>query len=148
MFPPGPRLPVEYAVRGGESRPWLTAVESMTAPQPDRRHAAHARLRQVAEIAFDPISTSMPRPSPSGPSSTTSETSPEVLSRGSKDSPSTRAFEEDAPTLGDSMEHDTVWRMETFEALRERSSTCSKSLGPIELKGVAYPVLLFRAALS
>jgi class 3 adenylate cyclase len=32
---------------------------------------------------------------------------------------------------------DTVWRMETFEAL-----------GPIELKGVADPVLLFRAASS
>jgi len=41
-----------------------------------------------------------------------------------------------------------VWRMETFEGLRERVLDRFEALGPIELKGVAYPVLLFRAAAS
>jgi hypothetical protein len=41
---------------------------------------------------------------------------------------------------------DTVWSMETFEALRER--VLFGALGPIELKGVADPVPLFRAASS
>jgi hypothetical protein len=41
---------------------------------------------------------------------------------------------------------DTVWRMETFEALRERVLDRFEALGPIELKGVADPVPLFRAA--
>jgi class 3 adenylate cyclase len=41
---------------------------------------------------------------------------------------------------------DTVWRMETFEALRERVLDRFEALGAIELKGVADPVPLFRAA--
>jgi class 3 adenylate cyclase len=41
---------------------------------------------------------------------------------------------------------DTVWSMETFEALRERVLDRFEALGPIELKGVADPVPLFRAA--
>jgi hypothetical protein len=43
---------------------------------------------------------------------------------------------------------DTVWKMETFEALRERVLDRFEALGPIELKGVADPVPLFRAASS
>jgi len=43
---------------------------------------------------------------------------------------------------------DTVWSMETFEALRERVLDRFEALGPIELKGVADPVPLFRAASS
>jgi hypothetical protein len=43
---------------------------------------------------------------------------------------------------------DTVWRMERFEALRERVLDRFEALGPIELKGVAYLVPLFRAASS
>jgi hypothetical protein len=42
---------------------------------------------------------------------------------------------------------DTVWRMETFEP-RERVFDRFEALGPIELKGVADPVPLFRAASS
>jgi hypothetical protein len=41
---------------------------------------------------------------------------------------------------------DTVWSMETFEALRERVLDRFEALGAIELKGVADPVPLFRAA--
>jgi hypothetical protein len=41
---------------------------------------------------------------------------------------------------------DTVWRMETFEALREWVLDRFEALGPIELKGVADPVPMFRAA--
>jgi class 3 adenylate cyclase len=41
---------------------------------------------------------------------------------------------------------DTVRSMETFEALRERVLDRFEALGPIELKGVADPVPLFRAA--
>jgi class 3 adenylate cyclase len=41
---------------------------------------------------------------------------------------------------------DTVWRMETFDALRERVLDRFEALGAIELKGVADPVPLFRAA--
>jgi hypothetical protein len=37
--------------------------------------------------------------------------------------------------------------METFEP-RERALDWFEALGPIELKGVAYPKLLFRAAPS
>jgi hypothetical protein len=40
---------------------------------------------------------------------------------------------------------DTVWSMETFEALRERVLDRFEALGPIELKGVADRVPL-RAA--
>ena len=43
---------------------------------------------------------------------------------------------------------DTVWKMETFEALRERVLDRFEALGPIELKRVAHPVTLFRAASS
>jgi hypothetical protein len=43
---------------------------------------------------------------------------------------------------------DTVWKMETFEALRERVLDRFEALGPIEPKGVADPVPLFRAASS
>lgn len=43
---------------------------------------------------------------------------------------------------------DTLRRMETFEALRERVIDRFEALGPIELKGVADPVPLFRAASS
>jgi class 3 adenylate cyclase len=39
-----------------------------------------------------------------------------------------------------------MWRMETFDALRERVLDRFEALGPIELKGVADPVPLFRAA--
>jgi class 3 adenylate cyclase len=38
--------------------------------------------------------------------------------------------------------------METFEALRERVLDRFEALGPFELKGVADPVPLFRAASS
>jgi hypothetical protein len=38
--------------------------------------------------------------------------------------------------------------METFEALRECVFDQAEALGPIELKGVALPVPLFRAAPS
>jgi hypothetical protein len=38
--------------------------------------------------------------------------------------------------------------METFEALRKRVFDQAEHLDPIELKGVAYPVLLFRATPS
>jgi class 3 adenylate cyclase len=41
---------------------------------------------------------------------------------------------------------DTVRRMETFEAVRE--CVLDRALGPIEVKGVADPVPLFRAASS
>jgi hypothetical protein len=43
---------------------------------------------------------------------------------------------------------DTVRGMETFEALRERVLDPFEALGPIEVKGVADPVPLFRAASS
>jgi hypothetical protein len=43
---------------------------------------------------------------------------------------------------------DTVWKMETFEALRERVLDRIEELGAIELKGVADPVPPFRAASS
>lgn len=43
---------------------------------------------------------------------------------------------------------DTVWKMETFEALRERVLDRFEALGPMKLKGVADPVPLFRAASS
>ena len=46
------------------------------------------------------------------------------------------------------MLRDTVRRMETFEALRERALDRFEALGPIELKGVAGRVPLFRAASS
>jgi class 3 adenylate cyclase len=36
--------------------------------------------------------------------------------------------------------------METFEALRERVLDRVEALGPVDLKGVADPVPLFRAA--
>jgi class 3 adenylate cyclase len=42
----------------------------------------------------------------------------------------------------------TVWGMETFEALRERALDRFEALGPIQLKGMAAPVPLFRAASS
>ena len=42
---------------------------------------------------------------------------------------------------------DTVRRMETFEP-RERSLDWFEALGPTELKGGVYPMLLFRAAPS
>jgi hypothetical protein len=38
--------------------------------------------------------------------------------------------------------------METFEVLRERVLERFEAPGPIELKGMAYPVPLFRAAPS
>ena len=43
---------------------------------------------------------------------------------------------------------DTVRRMETFEALREHALDRFEALGPVELKGVAGRVPLFRAASS
>jgi hypothetical protein len=43
---------------------------------------------------------------------------------------------------------DTVWKMETFEALRERVLDRFEELGPTGPKGVADPVPLFRAASS
>jgi class 3 adenylate cyclase len=45
-------------------------------------------------------------------------------------------------------EGDTVWRMERFEALRERVLDRFEALGPIEMKGVAEPVPLFQTASS
>jgi hypothetical protein len=41
-----------------------------------------------------------------------------------------------------------VWRMETFEALRERVLDRFEALGPTGPKGVADPVPWFRAASS
>ena len=41
-----------------------------------------------------------------------------------------------------------MWKTETFEALRERVLDRFEALGPIELKGVADPLPLFRAAPS
>jgi hypothetical protein len=43
---------------------------------------------------------------------------------------------------------DTVWRMETFEALREGVLDRFEALGPTGPKSVADPVPLFRAASS
>jgi hypothetical protein len=43
---------------------------------------------------------------------------------------------------------DTVWRMVTFEALRERVLDRFDALGPIERNAVADPVPWFRAASS
>ena len=41
-----------------------------------------------------------------------------------------------------------MWRMETLGVLRERVLDRFEALGPTELKGVADPVPLFRAASS
>jgi class 3 adenylate cyclase len=46
------------------------------------------------------------------------------------------------------MSRDTVRRIEAFDALCERVLDRFEALGPIELKGVADPVPLFRAASS